>query len=172
VIAIIPQMREKTIYSDATIDSFHEIYTNVQKSYQAKPGMDLSGISLGGQVSFRYIAKYPNDVSTATIMSGGVPYNNSSFNFNEQELNNIKNSNILIVAGKNDWKAETYKRQIDFFYKLTGSKVPNYSVTSDIPLDGIANLHQKNGGIVLVEMSDVGHNTWKYGIPTIMKKYN
>ena len=172
IIAIVPQMRDGTIYSDTTINSFHEIYTNIQRSYQAKPGMDLSGISLGGQVSIRYIAKYPEDISSATILSGGVPYNVASFKFNEQEMNNLRKSNILFIAGKNDSKADTYKRQVDFYNKLTGNNVPDYTITSNTPLDDIANSHRLNGGIVLVQMSDLGHNTWKYSIPTIMSKYN
>lgn len=170
VIAIVPQIVKGKSYDDLTLKSIHNIYSDVKNAYGANDKMDMSGISMGGQTIIRYAAHYPNDVSNLTVISGAPMLNHGKFNFTEDQLQNLKSTNILFVSGKKDWKNGQYDRALQYYGKLTGRNSVDYSVSKESSLLEIAKTHKSNGGISFVEVYDAGHNTWDFATPAVLGK--
>jgi len=168
-IIILPQITRKTFEREKNVDILHNLTTSVISGYSANDKIDISGGSMGGQLTVEFVAKYPNDVGTATVIASGA-MNENIFD-DPQKLENLRKANILIVCGTSDSKV--YPRSLILYNKLTGDKGPNYILDKNDPeaLIKIAKENQATGGITYVAVSGAGHNSWDFSAPAVLGKY-
>lgn len=169
VIAILPQFSKGTYYREDTMNVLHTLYTRVKESYGTRAGLDISGLSMGGQSTIKYASMYPQDISTATVIAAGPPEGNF-LRLDEQSYENLKKVKMVFVCGDQDSKQ--YSRSLNLLGTLTGNSTTTYTINKGDPIDPILNSHYNNGGIVHITVSGAGHNTWDLASPAVVSKYN